>query len=47
MNMPADLIRRIDEFANRMSLNRTSAMIFLVSAALLEVEEKARIKGEE
>ena len=30
MNMPADLIQQVDEFANRMHLNRTSAMIFLV-----------------
>lgn len=34
MNMPADLIQQVDEFANRMHLNRTSAMIFLVSTAL-------------
>lgn len=34
MNMPADLIQQVDEYANRMNLNRTSAMIFLVSTAL-------------
>ena len=35
--MPADLIRRIDEYASRMSLNRTSATIFLVSTGLKQV----------
>ena len=34
MNMPTDLIKQIDEYANRMNLNRTSATIFLVSTAL-------------
>lgn len=34
MNMPANLIQQVDEYANRMNLNRTSAMIFLVSTAL-------------
>lgn len=34
MNMPADLIQQVDEYAERMSLNRTSAMIVLVSTAL-------------
>ena len=34
MNMPADLIQQVDEYAERMKLNRTSAMIVLVSTAL-------------
>ena len=34
MNMPASLIQQVDEYAKRMNLNRTSAMIFLVSTAL-------------
>ena len=34
MNMPADLIQQVDEYAERMNLNRTSAMIVLVSTAL-------------
>lgn len=34
MNMPANLIKQVDEYANRMNLNRTSAMICLVSTAL-------------
>jgi len=34
MNMPADLIQQVDEYAKRMNLNRTSAVIFLVSTAL-------------
>lgn len=34
MNMPVELIRQIDEYANRMNLTRTSAITFLVSAAL-------------
>lgn len=34
MNMPANLIQEVDEYANRMNLNRTSAMIVLVSTAL-------------
>jgi len=34
MNMPASLIQQVDEYANRMNLNRTSAMICLVSTAL-------------
>jgi len=34
MNMPAGLIQQVDEYARRMNLNRTSAMIFLVSTAL-------------
>lgn len=34
MNMPADLIEQVDEYAEKMSLNRTSAMIVLVSTAL-------------
>ena len=32
--MPLELVARVDEYANRMHLNRTSAMIFLVSTAL-------------
>lgn len=32
--MPANLIQQVDEYANRMNLNRTSAMIVLVSTAL-------------
>ena len=34
MNMPANLIQQVDEYADRMNLNRTSAMIYLVSSAL-------------
>jgi len=34
MNMPADLIEQVDNYAKRMNLNRTSAMICLVSIAL-------------
>ena len=34
MNMPAGLIKEVDDYANRMNLNRTSAMIYLVSSAL-------------
>ena len=34
MNMPVSLIQQVDEYASRMNLNRTSAMIFLVSTAL-------------
>jgi len=34
MNMPVSLIQQVDEYANRMNLNRTSAMIVLVSTAL-------------
>jgi len=34
MNMPSDLMKQVDEYANRMNLNRTSAMILLVSTAL-------------
>ena len=34
MNMPANLVQQVDEYASRMNLNRTSAMIFLVSTAL-------------
>ena len=34
MNMPASLIQQVDEYASRMNLNRTSAMILLVSTAL-------------
>ena len=34
MNMPANLIKEVDEYASRKNLNRTSAMIFLVSTAL-------------
>lgn len=32
--MPVSLIQQVDEYASRMNLNRTSAMIFLVSSAL-------------
>jgi len=32
--MPVSLIKQVDEYARRMNLNRTSAMIFLVSTAL-------------
>ena len=34
MNMPAGLLQEVDEYANRMNLNRTSAMILLVSTGL-------------
>lgn len=34
MNMPVSLIQQVDEYASRMNLNRTSAMICLVSTAL-------------
>ena len=34
MNMPAGLMKQVDEYAARMNLNRTSAMILLVSTAL-------------
>jgi len=34
INMPADLIQQVDEYAERMNLNRTSAMITLVSNGL-------------
>ena len=34
MNMPVNLIQQLDKYANRMNLNRTSAMICLVSTAL-------------
>jgi len=34
MNMPADLIEQVDNYAKRMNLNRTSAMILLVSTGL-------------
>jgi hypothetical protein len=34
MNMPVDLIKQVDDYANRMNLTRTSAIIFLVSTAL-------------
>ena len=34
MNMPADLIQQVDEYAKRMNINRTSAVIVLVSTAL-------------
>lgn len=34
MNMPVSLVQQVDEYADRMNLNRTSAMIFLVSTAL-------------
>ena len=30
MNMPVDLIQQVDEYTERMNLNRTSAMIVLV-----------------
>lgn len=34
MNMPASLIKEVDEYADRMNLNRTSAVILLVTTAL-------------
>lgn len=34
MNMPVDLIEQVDEYAERMNINRTSAVIVLVSTAL-------------
>ena len=34
MNMPVNLVQQVDKYANRMNLNRTSAMIVLVSTAL-------------
>lgn len=34
MNMPVDLIQQVDEYAERMNINRTSAVIVLVSTAL-------------
>jgi metal-responsive CopG/Arc/MetJ family transcriptional regulator len=34
MNMPVDLIKQVDDYANRMNLTRTSAITFLVSTAL-------------
>ena len=34
MNMPVDLIEQVDEYAKRMNINRTSAVIVLVSTAL-------------
>lgn len=34
INLPIDLIEQIDEYANRMNLNRTSAIIILVSTSL-------------
>jgi hypothetical protein len=43
MNMPADLIQQIDEYANRMNLNRTSATIFLVSTALEQKNAMSKI----
>ena len=43
MNMPADLIQQVDEFASRMNLNRTSATIFLVSTALEQKNAMSRI----
>lgn len=34
MNMPAELLQKVDEFADQMALNRTSAITVLVSTAL-------------
>ena len=45
MNMPANLIKQVDEYANRMNLNRTSAVICLVSIAL-EQSNAIDIMGE-
>ena len=43
MNMPTDLIKQIDEYANRMNLNRTSATIFLVSTALEQKNAMSKV----
>jgi hypothetical protein len=45
MNMPVNLIQQVDKYANRMNLNRTSAMICLVSTAL-EQSNAIDIMGE-
>lgn len=45
MNMPVSLIQQVDKYANRMNLNRTSAMICLVSTAL-EQSNAIDIMGE-
>jgi metal-responsive CopG/Arc/MetJ family transcriptional regulator len=44
MNMPTDLINQIDEYANRMNLNRTSATIFLVSTALEQKNAMSKVE---
>ena len=45
MNMPANLLKQIDEYADSKNLNRTSAVIFLVSSAL-EQKDAVDIMGE-
>lgn len=34
INLPINLVKQIDEYANKMNLNRTSAIIVLTSTAL-------------
>ena len=34
MNIPEDVLARVDEYADRMSINRTAAFIVLVNMAL-------------
>lgn len=34
LNMPCDLTTRVDEYANRMNINRTSAICVLLNQAL-------------
>jgi len=33
-NIPIDMLERIDEYADRLSINRTSAMLVLMNAGL-------------
>ena len=45
VNLPANLIQEIDEYAKRKNLNRTSAVTLLVSSAL-EQKDAIDIMGE-
>lgn len=43
-NMSDELLRRVDEYAKEMSLNRSAALSVLVTSALNDIEDKRTLR---
>ena len=45
LNMPCDLTNRVDEYASKMNINRTSAICVLLNLAL-DSQDAVKVMGE-